>query len=266
MSVAALVQRWDTFLGKVCSRADEVCAEADPGFDALIDVEVLDSVPLSSALSEFHARMLALGTKIDASWEKIDAELDALDEDDKYVHRDAMLEKGRLARREIDRKSKVMQVKKAAKAAHGLWALAEQEMLTMRTATKCTQCGAPIEPSVLHEASNVTCPHCKSVSVVRPGMATMMYFQGVGLHAFGEEAALDESAKLEDADERYKNKREKRKADVKAWVDAHRKYWRVYARGYGLHVPGWSEEKANAMAEAKLGGLKWELESVETVD
>ena len=258
--MSAVSERWSAFLSKVKARVDEILSEADLGFDELIATEVLDPVPLSSALSELHARMLALEKKIDDSWEKIDAELG--DDDD----RDALLELGRRARRDIARRSQVMQVQKQAKAAHAVWKLALAEMERMKSKSKCSQCGAPIEPTVLHEPSNVTCAHCKAVSVVRPGMATLLFFQGIGLHALGEEAALEESARLEDAIERYQAKRQKRRADVDAWVAAHRKYWLVYARGYGTHVPGWTEEKAKALAEAKLGGLKWELDSVETVD
>src|SRR5262249_27359271 len=91
-------------------------------------------------------------------------------------------------------------------------------------------------------------------------------FQGICLHALGEEASLDESLKLEAADEKYKRLRKKRKADVQAWVQAHRSYWLVYARGYGKRVPGVSEDKAKQMAEGKRGGLKWELDSVQPVD
>ena len=242
------------------ARVDESLADADTGFDELIATEVLDPVPLSSALTEFHARMLALEKKIDDSWEKIDAELGEADD------RDALYEQGRRLRKEIARRSKVIQVQKQAKAAHAVWKLAEAEVEKVKRTSKCSQCGAPIVPAVFHEASNVTCTHCKAVSVLRPGMATLLFFQGIGLHALGEEAALDESARLEDAIDRYQSKREKRRADVDAYVAAHRKYWLTYARGYGTHVPGWTEEKAKAMAEAKLGGLTWELKRVETVD
>jgi hypothetical protein len=257
MSTPGPKERWLSFLQKVQARADEVLAEAEGGLDELIATEVLDPVPLASAMSELHARILGLEKKIDDSWEKIDAELD-----DPPV-RLPLLEAGRGARKAIARKSKVLQVTKQAKAIHAVWAIAEGEM---KAPVKCSQCGAPVTPPVRHEACNVTCGHCKSVSVVRPGMATMMFFQGAGLHALGEEAALEESARLEEADDHYKSLREKRRRDVDTWVAAHRRYWLVYARGYGARVPGWSEEKAKAMAEAKLGHLKWELDSVETID
>lgn len=258
--MSAVSDRWAAFLGKVRTRVDEILAEAGPGFDELLSTEVLDPAPLSAALSEFHARLLALEKKIDDSWEKIDAELEGGPE------RDALQAEGRKLRREIARRSKVMQVEKQAKAAHHLWALAEAEMAKVKASSKCSQCGAPITPTVFHQPSNVTCTHCKAVSVLRPGMATLLFFQGIGPHALGEEAALEEGARLDEAIERYQSKRTKRRADVDAWVAAHRKYWLVYARGWGTHQPGWTEEKAKAMAEAKLGGLKWELESVETVD
>ncbi|MBL8955887.1 MAG: hypothetical protein JNK82_34250 [Myxococcaceae bacterium] len=252
--------RWSAFLQKVSQRADEILAEAEPGFDELISMEVLDPVPLSSALTEFHARMLGLEKKIDDSWEKIDAELD------EPAARDELYAAGQKVKKSIARRSKVLQVQKQAKAAHAIWELAKTEMAKVKASTRCSQCGAPIGVTVFHEASNVTCGHCKAVSVVRPGMATLMFFQGVCLHALGEEAALEESARLDEAVERYQGKRSKRKADVDAWVAAHRKYWLVYARGYGTHVPGFDEEKAKAMAEAKLGWLKLELESTRTVD
>ena len=209
---------------------------------------------------EFERPLLQLEKKIDDSWEKIDADLDEPEA------RDELYEAGRQARKSIARRSKVLQVQKQAKAAHATWELAKAEMAKVKANTKCSQCGAPIQVTVFHEASNVTCGHCKAVSVVRPGMATLLFYQGICLHALGEEAALDESARLEEAVERYQAKRNKRKADVDVWVAAHRKYWLVYARGYGTHVPEWSDEKAKKLAEAKLGWLKLELENTETVD
>jgi hypothetical protein len=253
-------ERWTAFLAKVAARADEIEAEADAGFDELIAMQVLDTAPLSAALTEFHARMLGLGRKIDEAWQKIDAELDAPHE------RSALVELGRRTTAAIDRKSKVLQVTKAAKAARELWKLAELEIEKVRTQTLCAACGAPLVPVVFHEASNATCPHCKAVAVLRPGIATLLYFGGSGLHATGEHAALDESARLEAAILTYQATREKRRRDVDAWVAAHRAYWLVYARGYGTHVPGWNETKSKALAEAKLGALKWELDRVQTVD
>jgi len=63
-------ERWTAFSRKVDRAREEILAEAAPAFDELIATEVLDPVPLSSALSEFHARMLALEKKIDDSWER----------------------------------------------------------------------------------------------------------------------------------------------------------------------------------------------------
>jgi hypothetical protein len=242
-------QRWETFLAKVAARADEILAEAGPAFDELIATEVLDPTPLSSALTELHSRMLGLERKIDDAWEKIDAELG--DEGG----RDALIASGRAVRKAIARKSKVMQVQKQARAAHAVWELARAEMEQVKTSTRCTHCGAPMEPTVLHQASNVTCAHCKAVSVLRPGVATLYFFQGICLHALGEEAALDESARLEDAIETYQALRQKRQSDVEAWRDAHRRYWVAYARGYGAHVPDWSEQKARDLVQARLAAL-----------
>jgi hypothetical protein len=240
-------ERWDAFLTKVSARADEICAEAEAGFDALISTEVLDPVPLSSAMSEFHARMLGLQKKIDESWDKL-----GLDDD-------ALRAKGRQLSKRIERQSRELQVKKHGKAAHAVKALAEAEMQKLVAEMKCAGCGAPLNPTVLHEPSNVTCTHCKAVAVVRPGMATLMLYQGYCLHAFGEEAALEESRTLDAATERYHAIREKKKADTDAFLAANRTYWLAYARGYGACVPGWSEAKSAELAEKKLGGVKWGL-------
>jgi predicted RNA-binding Zn-ribbon protein involved in translation (DUF1610 family) len=244
-------ERWEAFLTKVTARAEEICAEADPGFDALIAAEVMDPVPLASAMSEFHARMMGLEKKIDESWDKL-----GLDDD-------GLREQGRQLRKRIERQSKALQVTKSAKAARAVQKLAQAEMAKP---VQCSSCGGPLEPTVRHEASNVTCPHCKAVSVVRPGMATLMLYGGGRLHAFGEEAALEESVRLEAAVERWHAAREKRKSDVDAYTQAHRSYWLAYARGYGACVPGWSEAKSKELAEAKLGFLKYELERTRTED
>ena len=244
-------ERWEAFLAKVQARADEICAEADAGFDGLIAAEVMDPVPLASAMSELHARMMGLEKKIDESWDKLDLDGDAL------------RAQGTQLKQRIARQSKALQVTKAAKAARAVQKLAQAEMAK---SVQCSSCGGPLEPTVRHEASNVTCPHCKAVSVVRPGMATLMLYGGGCLHAFGEEAALDESVRLEAAVERWHAAREKRRSDVDAYVQAHRSYWLVYARGYGACVPGWTEAKSRELAEAKLGFLKYELERTRIED
>jgi hypothetical protein len=158
-------QRWATFLGKVRARLGEILDEAHAGLDELVQTEVIDPGPVSSAEQEVKARLFALRDKIEPAFAKLAAELG--DE------ADAAEAQGRALGSEVLRAVEALEVRTRKQVLARLKVLADEERQTRRL--QCTKCHGPLsEPAVQHRTDNVTCAHCGAVNTVRPGMATAM--------------------------------------------------------------------------------------------
>ncbi|HEY3452872.1 MAG TPA: hypothetical protein VGK67_41400 [Myxococcales bacterium] len=266
--VKAIQARWEAFAPKVQARVDEILAEADPGFDELIATEALDPAPLSSALSEFDARMRGLSKKVDDAWEKIDPDLDgAMDEaEGAQVQRvaklrDELLRKKMALAGGIERSAREMSVRKSAEGARALLNLARAEMEKAGGGKKCSACGAPIKPESLTEPSTVSCSHCKAVNDVHPGPATALFYGGIALHALAEEAALPEEAERLAEEKRFHGLRHATLSDQKRFEDASLAYWRAYAKTFVALTPGAkTADQVEKMAQAKVGSLRLDFE------
>ncbi len=251
MSLDALDARWKTFLGKVEARLGEILAEAGPGLDELNATEVLDPVPLASALTEVKARLQALSRKVDDSWSTIDAELDQLE--DAGSRRDAMIRAGDVLRERIEAETEALELGKAADAARALYALAEAELDKPGGGRKCSSCGAPLAPTAFDRPSNVPCTHCKAVNTVRPGLATAMFFQGGGSHALAAEAAAEAGKALKAAEKRFQGLRHPAQEDALAFEAATAVYWRAYCEARGARTPGWTSARLDKEVKEKVG-------------
>jgi len=246
----ALIERWDTFLGKLSARVDEVLAEADAGFDQLIAINVTDPAPLSGAVSAFEARMHGLERKIEDAWDKLDEQLrsgSALRvRDELRAKADALHHRVELARTE-------MSVRKRAKAARALAELAREEM---QRPVSCSHCGGPLTPEVRHVASNVNCPACDAVNAIQPGTAAGSYYQGGALHALAEEAALPQWQLMKQEEQRYNDLRRPGGEDLERLRQATESYWRRYWETYGELHPDWSREQVEAELRGKMGHFR----------
>lgn len=264
--VKAIQARWDAFAPKVQARVDEILAEADPGLDEIIATEALDPAPLSSALSEFDARMRGLIKKVDDAWEKIDPDLDAvMDEADgpqvqKVAKlRDDLLRKKLALAHGIEAASREMAVRKSAEGARALLNVARGEMAKAGGGSKCSACGAPIRPTSLTEPSTTTCTHCKAVNEVHPGPATALFYGGIALHALAEESAMVEEGKRNAEERRFQGLRHPTLADQKRYEEACLTYWRAYAKTFVALTPGSTPDQVEKMAQAKIGYLRMDF-------
>lgn len=251
MSTAAAEARWATFLGKIEARLAEIVAEAEEGLTGLVDEEVLDSGPLGNALSELKARLMALSRKVDDAWSNtISPELDKADAGE--VLERELRRAGQTLRDRIDQAYEDLEVAHSARAARKLHELARAEMEGPQGGRTCAKCGAPITPEEWLRPSNVTCVHCQAINTVRPGHATVMFFQGGALHALGREAAKVEAAALAQAERRFKALVHPVERDASGYLRALKAYWRAHCAEQGRWTPGWTAEQLEPAAAIKV--------------
>jgi hypothetical protein len=261
----AVEQRWQAFAAKVGARIEEIFSEADAGFDEIIATEVLDPAPLSGALSELTARLQGISKKVDEAFEKIDPDLDRAMEAAGGAEvqavskaRDELVRRRAALCESIAVRGEEMGIRKSADAARRLREIAAREMEKEGGGKKCSGCGAPLKPEVLHEPSNVTCGHCKAVNSIHPGMGTALYYGGGALHALACEAALAKAPDLRAAEKRWHWLRHKTDDDLRRHEEGALAYWRVYCEAFARLQPGGSTANVEAAARAKLGWLREE--------
>jgi hypothetical protein len=252
-----LMQRWETFVGKVKGRMQEVLAEADAGFDEVMEIDVIDPAAMSGASSAFEARVRGIAKKVEESWEKIEKELDQLIDaaDDPVLGqltalREQQSDRARELQWEMELEAKLMIARKEAKAARILGERAKKEMAEPRP---CPKCGGELAVTVKHTASSVTCKFCRAVTSVVTGMATGMYYQGAAMHQLGHDAALEQWVAMEREERRYKSIREPRVADLQRYEDATIAYWRRYCDTIGTLHPDWDAATIDAQYRGKMG-------------
>ena len=258
--------RWQVFETKVEARLEEVLTEAAAGFDEVVATEVLDPAPLASALCEFTARLQGLNKKADEAFQKLDAELDqAMDQAgvlgirSVVKVRDELIERREALYGRIESRGQDLSARKAAQGARALQELAKKEMAEAAAAARCSTCKAPIEPKVLHQASNVTCAHCQAVNTVSPGAATALVYGGSALHYLASEAALPLAAAMGAAERKYRS-RDRGATDARRYEEATLAYWGAYCKARGSLIPGWDPAQLERDVQGKTGWLRIELE------
>ncbi|MBL8923749.1 MAG: zinc ribbon domain-containing protein [Myxococcaceae bacterium] len=250
----AAATRWKTFLDKVQARVGELEGEAQAGLEGLVETEVLDPAPLSSALSELKARFHGLTKKVDEAWEKT---IEPMLEDAPESEWDALWRQGERLRRHIDRA--FTQLEREALAHHAR-ALHEKVKEEAEHAVACSSCGAPLSKRVRPRTVNVTCTHCQAVTTVRPGLATAMFFGGGALHALGVRAAAEQFDALSDAERRFTSYAHQLEEDADAFRAAHETAWRAWAEEKARWVPGTKPDAIAKDVEVKVGQATKHLE------
>lgn len=248
---AALVERWETFLGKVRQRLEAILAEADAGFDQLIAMNVTDPAPLVGAVSAFEARLRGLANKVEQAWDDLD---DQLSSSSQLKRRDELHRRGRQLQHEIEVRGEELSIRKRAAAARGQWQLAEQEMAQPQ---RCVNCGADLVLATRHATQNATCGSCGAVNTVRAGQATTYLFYGNGLHALAEEAALEPWRALKAEEARDEQLRGSTAADKRRLEAAHYAYWRAYCEAMGRMHPDWTPEQIERELQGKMGQFRY---------
>jgi phage FluMu protein Com len=257
-ALAPLATRWATFLDKVKARVQEIDGEASAAYAEVIASDAVDGTALSGVSSALKARLLALAQKVDDAWEKIDGELDNIDLDDARISgrfRGTQLVLKAQFAHWLERETERIIVKGEADAARALHAVA---ILETQTTVPCAHCGAQLGQPLWHQAINVTCPHCKAVSVMTPGTASMMFTGGSGAHALAREYAWTAWCAMQDAEFQWHRLRHKTLEDLARWEAANRAYWQAYADAMGTLHPGWTPEH---VANEVRGKMSWFVET-----
>lgn len=238
--------RWSAFLAKVGTRVDELAAEARAGLHDLVATEVLDPAPLAAALSELSARFMGLTRKVDDAWEKT---IEPMLTDAPEAEWNARWRDGEVLRRRIERSSRDLERWALATQARALHQLALDES---KVEPACGSCRAPLPAKVRSRTVNVTCAHCRSVTTVRPGLATASFFGGGALHALGVEAAAEAFDALDEADRQLRSRAHSVEADVEAYRLALEHAWNEWARAKARFTPGVSADAVQAEVETKV--------------
>jgi len=243
---SAVKQKWDGFVPKIDARVQEVISEADGGLDELIGAHGLDPGPLGAAFTALQVRFRGLGQKLDEAWEKIDRELDQVN-DAADSSKDlealghlwaAMRATYQQAKDRIDLAYEDVQTRKNADWARHLWSQAQRDSLQP---VACVKCGGGIQQTIFHQSSNVNCAHCGAVNQLHPGMAAGLLFGGGGLHALSHQAAWNEWLAMFKAEKRYNDFRVPTTRDREALLAAARAYWTKYYDTYRQAHPGFDE-------------------------
>jgi ribosomal protein L37AE/L43A len=249
--------KWEGFLPKLQARIQDVVAEADAGLDDLMASHALDPGPMGAAFSALQARFHGLGKKLDEAWEKIDNEWDEVRDQDEVTAKDhqilshvwaTMMGQLQKTQQSMTLAYETIQITKSAAWARALWAQMEKDV---RDPVPCSQCGAPLEVTVRHQASNVICRHCKASTTVHPGTAAGLLFQGNGMHALAQEQAYDLYVGHLAAEKKYNAFRVPISRDFDERLAAARAYYTRYYQAIQQMNPGFDGDVPKAV-DAKL--------------
>lgn len=263
-SIQPLVSRWQGFADKVKARFQEVLAEADAGYDEVMNIEVVDPAVLSGATSAFQARVRGLQDKVRDAWQKIESELDQVIQDTEdsdecakmYPVRDIERDRQLQLIDALEMESAALRIHKEAKASRLLKEVADREMQAPRT---CHQCSAPLSVPTPHKVTQVVCTHCQAVNSVHPGMATALYYQGGALHNLAHEAALPEWQALVHAEKRFNAWRHPLDPDMATFEQAATAYWTRYLEAMRQLNPDWDAETVQREYTARMGQWRQQL-------
>ncbi len=259
-----VVAKWDGFIAKVEQRLQDVQAEAEAGMDQLIATYTMDYGPIGAGFTALQSRFSGLRQKVSDAWDKISEELDEVndqkenrkdeDSDGFYALSDQQREKYDALSEKIDLMYQHLAVNKSADWARQLQPLAQVELQTEKS---CTQCGAPFQQTLYHQAVNLTCPHCGSVNSYNPGLATGMYY-GLGVHSLAEELCWDDKMAQLKAEKAFEQWRHPTQLDFQARVDAAQTYWDHYYHVTKELNPGFDQPVGEAAAAKMKHIFAWD--------
>ncbi len=166
MNVDEALTRWDAFQEKIRTRCSEVLDEAAEGCRALLQIDTLDTLPMSNAWSAIELQINELVHKTEDAWgERVVPVLE-----------DAGWSEARIVQRGQSRddttnwmlwEKEKLEIDLFAEAAQGIY---DQAKAILAGEYVCTQCGARLEvPRQFFRATHVTCRYCDKVNTFVPG-------------------------------------------------------------------------------------------------
>lgn len=255
--LASFQQRWVAFAGKLRNRLREVMAEAEAGVHQVIAVDPLNTNAFATAQSAVTSRLLGLGERIQEAETKLGQEWDAAVDANDLAGAEAgaawnrIVGESRGLQREVAHTKDWFEIASGAAWGRALYPLVEAEV---RRPRQCARCGAAIAAASVHQASNVTCGHCGTVSTLDVGPAAGAYFSGA-IHHLAREAVRDHWAAQADADRWWRDLRDPTQADRARYLDVHRAFWTAYYAVYDQLHPGLRETQT--IAQAAAAKMKW---------
>jgi hypothetical protein len=245
-----LLDRWRAFLTKVTARLRDVLAEAERGCADLVQSNPTDPITLTNVMSALQARKNGLDRKINDTFSQQVSQQIA-DGSSAFTHEDmrgsATQIHGKLldvaendmknALAWMDETWERFRVRWSAQMVRAMWPHAQA---AMQKPVACSRCGAPIQPTVRHQAESVTCKGCNSVNQVSPEQVVYMYFASAP-HALAEEQTLGKRLAITkyrgevEAWRRAENARtgnwpEEGIDSLRRWEAMERDYWTSYTQ------------------------------------
>jgi hypothetical protein len=251
-ALAPFQARWVTFADKIRARAREVENEAVAAYREVISIDVVDGTGMTGVSNALKARLLGLRKKIDEAFEKIDGEMDAVDNDDSRGHayfRASLSSARRALDRELERLTETIIVYGEAECARALQKLAFAEI---DAPLACQQCGAALKRTSWHQTVNVTCASCRAVTTATPGTAGTMFAAGAGAYALAFEAALPKWYARQDAEHVWHSLRHRTLDDLGRWEAANRAYYQAFAEAMPQFHPGWTAKTVEDEVRGKM--------------
>lgn len=162
----ALIERWDTFISKIKTRANELILQANQGTEMFIPQLLFDTNAIGNAWTGIKSQIFELSAKLDDGWEKMDKLFDEAGSSGKET--------------DIERS------KKEAAKAYIHWEYEKNQIIALANAARkilfnvknhvnankmhnCTQCGAPLDINIYSfRSKNIKCESCTSVNTYKP--------------------------------------------------------------------------------------------------
>lgn len=219
---AAVVARWDAFLGQIHERFRGILAEAREGCPALLEQAGWDPIPMGNAWGAIEMRAKQLDTKVEETWSgQVERAFEEAGAPPALIARERSKSDALRATMEIERER--MRIDIFANAGRRLYERATSEG---GRSFPCTRCGAPLGVPFTFRALNIPCPHCTTVNGFEPG--TLMRMGEVCVHPLCEEASWDHWLANHRAEAAWRAARGATIEILKAWERSQLAYWHAY--------------------------------------
>jgi len=199
-----LIARWDTLLGKVKTRFDEILQQAEPGIDQFIGQLQYDSIALINVFTGLkNQAVFQLQKKVEEGWEKLE---ELMENEEEITSEDSLRENKKKDDLNflLEREFHLFETRQKAKAANKILQNIKSH-IDENKIHNCTQCGFLLDVQVFSFiAKNIKCKSCGSVNTYEPDDRIRMMETYVIL-PLAEEHALDAWLKHNDTEKIVKD-------------------------------------------------------------
>ncbi|MBN2723182.1 MAG: zinc ribbon domain-containing protein [Deltaproteobacteria bacterium] len=228
-----LVERYNSFKGKILSRVDEIKDEVNQGIGELIDNYPYDYGAVSAGFSAVKGRFSALSTKVENGVEKLEQEWEDIQDNLKVKSSEnsiiyklwwKLYDDSRNVMDNIEKMSETLEIRNGGK-----WAdILRKKMLEEKDIpVNCPQCGGALETKIRYQNLNETCPHCGSLNEIKPTLASAAWFNA-GIINHARNMTIDGYFRMKKAEDDFHKFRFPALRDQKNRNAIIRQYWKDY--------------------------------------